>query len=64
VTDTETAELVAQYLAGLSDAELLELLNDELARRKKVDPAEAAAAEEAKAAAAEYERFYPAKAAR
>jgi len=59
-----TAEQVAQYQAELSDAELLELLNVELSRRKQVDPEVAAAAEQAKAAAAEYERFYPAKAAR
>ena len=60
MTDTETAELVAQYLAGLSDAALLELLNAELSRRKQVDPAEAAAAEQAKADDAEFAKFYPA----
>ena len=60
MTDTETAEMVAEYLAGLSDAELLELLNGELARRTKVTPEEQAAAEKAKADGAEYEKFYPA----
>jgi len=64
MTDTETAELVAEYLAALSDAELLELLNGELSRRSKVDPEEAAAAEKAKADDAEFARYYPAKAAR
>ncbi len=59
MTDTETAEMVAEYLAGLSDAELLELLNSELSRRSQVDPEEAAAAEKAKADGAEYEKFYP-----
>ena len=55
-----TAELVAEYLAGLSDAELLEMLNGELARRTKVDPEEQAAAEQSKADSAEYAKFYPA----
>ncbi len=60
MTDTETAEQVAQYLAALSDAELLELLNAELSRRKQVDPEVAAAAEQAKADDAEFAKFYPA----
>jgi len=55
-----TAEQVAQYQAALTDAELLELLNAELSRRKQVDPAEAAAAEQAKADDAEFAKFYPA----
>ena len=55
-----TAEQVAQYQAALTDAELLELLNAELSRRKQVDPAEAAAAEQAKADDAEFARYYPA----
>ena len=59
-----TAEQVAQYQAGLSDAELLEMLNAELSRRKHVDPEEQAAAEQAKADDAEFAKFYPAKAAR
>ncbi len=60
MTDTETAELVAEYLAGLTDAELLELLNNELSRRKDIDPEEQAAAEQAKADAADFAKFYPA----
>ena len=55
-----TAEQVAQYQAELSDAELLELLNVELSRRKQVDPEVAAAAEQAKADDAEFAKFYPA----
>jgi membrane peptidoglycan carboxypeptidase len=58
--DTETAEQVADYLAGLTDAELLELLNGELARRTTVDPEEQAAAEKAKADDAEFAKYYPA----
>ncbi len=55
-----TAEQVAEYLAALTDAELLELLNAELSRRKQVDPEVAAAAEQAKADDAEFARYYPA----
>ena len=55
-----TAEDVAEYLATLSDSELLELLNGELARRTTVDPEEQAAAEKAKADDAEFAKYYPA----